>query len=470
MIKERDNGKIIATYTLGCKVNQFETQAMEQLFAQRGYRIGSFEEFADIYIVNTCTVTAMSDKKSRQMIRRAKKLNPLSALVVVGCYSQKAPEEVLAIEGVDLVMGTSNRDKVVDEVERLLSSSDEDFSRIRVEDIMKKRSFEQLEISDMRGKTRAFLKIQEGCDRFCSYCIIPFTRGPVRSQQLGPIISQVEKLAENGFSEVVLTGTHVASYGKDLDRQPLETGDPAGQGRIGEAGEAEDGKEKRRGGVRLADVIEAAAKVEGIRRVRTSSVEPLIITEEFLSRVREVPEFCPHFHLSLQSGCDSVLRRMNRRYDTARYREAVHRIRSVYPEAAITTDVIVGFPGETEEEFDQTYAFLQEMNLYEMHIFKYSEREGTAAAKMKDRTSPEQKNKRSEILLALAQRNKRAFEERFLGTTEEVLFEMKTDQGWEGHTKNYLKVFADSEEDLEGCCRNVRLIARREEGILGELL
>lgn len=439
MLGNKEQKKTVAMYTLGCKVNQFETQAMEQLFASRGYELTDFEQAADIYVINTCTVTAMSERKSRQMIRRAKKRNPKATVVVVGCYSQKSPEEVLRIEGVDLVMGTSNRDRIVDEVERLTESDFSSQNRIKVENIMSKRSFEPLIISDMREKTRAFLKIQEGCDRFCSYCIIPFTRGPIRSQQVDKILEQVRELAKKGFQEVVLTGIHVASYGKDLGEERLE------------------------------DVIEEIAKVEGIQRIRTSSVEPLIITEVFLNKLQAIEQFCPHFHLSLQSGCDSVLRRMNRRYDTAMYREAVDTIRKVYPEAAITTDVIVGFPGETEEEFMQTYEFLQEIHLYEMHIFKYSVREGTAAAKMKDQVSPEVKSKRSEKLMALSARNKRLFEERFVGQIVEVLFEIALEDGYEGHTPNYMKVFVPSSENLEGARRMVLIEERREEFLVGRI-
>lgn len=440
MLKDRESKKTVAMYTLGCKVNQFETQAMEQLFASRGYGVVDFESVADIYVINTCTVTAMSDRKSRQMIRRAKKQNPDATVVVVGCYSQKSPEEVLAIEGVDLVMGTSNRDKIVEEVEHLQRGVLTGAQRIQVENIMSKRSFEPLIISDMREKTRAFLKIQEGCDRFCSYCIIPFTRGPVRSQGMKDILAQVQELVKKGFQEVVLTGIHVASYGKDLGEERLE------------------------------DVIEEIAAVRGLQRIRTSSVEPLIITDAFLDRIRLVEKFCPHFHLSLQSGCDSVLRRMNRRYDTSMYRAAVEKIRTVYPQAAITTDVIVGFPGETEEEFMQTYEFLQDISLYEMHVFKYSVREGTAAAKMKDQVTPEAKNKRSEKVLALAARNKRLFEESFIGQTEEVLFETAVDGGYEGHTKNYMKVFAPSIENLEGKRRMVLLQERTENFLIGKCM
>ena len=290
--------KIVSMYTLGCKVNQYETDAMIELFKNRGYEIGEFDEFSDVYVINTCTVTAMSDKKSRQMIRRAKKINPESVMAVVGCYSQKSPDEIISIDGVNLVMGTSDRNKIVSEVEKLTGIE----KVVEVIDIMKQREFEDLSLSNLKGKTRAFLKIQEGCDRFCSYCIIPYTRGPVRSRKLEDIIKEVKELSEKGFSEIVLTGIHVASYGKDLNEKNS-----------------------------LLDVITEIGKIENVKRIRTSSVEPLIITKEFLEGISKVEQFCPHFHLSLQSGCDETLKRMNRRYDTKMYKSAVDMIRNIYP-------------------------------------------------------------------------------------------------------------------------------------------
>lgn len=438
MNKRVNQQPILATYTLGCKVNQFETRAMEELFEEGGYQLGSFEEYADVYLINTCTVTAMSDKKSRQIIRRAKKQNPQSILAVVGCYSQKSPDEILAIPGVDLVMGTSNRDQIVEEVQKAQAEKSHPVSRSKVQDIMNIREFEPLAIHQLRDKTRAFVKIQEGCDRYCSYCIIPYTRGRVRSQKIADILPQVRDLAAKGVCEIVLTGIHVASYGKDLQ------------------------------GDHLVDLIRQVGEVAGIHRVRTSSVEPVLITREFLEGVRQVPEFCPHFHLSLQSGCDTVLQRMNRRYDTAMYRQAVERIRQVYPRAAITTDVIVGFPGETEAEFQATVDFLKDIHLYEMHIFKFSPREGTPAATMKDQVSGVEKNRRSEILLELTKQQKQEFAQSFIGSEVEVLFESKTKDGYEGHTDNYLTVYLPSTQNLEGKRCQVRITRQKEDVLIGE--
>lgn len=428
--------KKVAFFTLGCKVNQYETDAMEHLFRDDSYEVTDFEDFADVYVINTCTVTSMSDKKSRQMIRRAKKHNEAAIIAVVGCYSQKSPDEVMSIEGVNLVMGTSDRDKIVIEIEKL----DINDHIIEVEDIMKMRTFEALSIDETYGKTRAFLKIQEGCDRFCTYCIIPFTRGPVRSRALKDIITEVKSLAKNGYKEVVLTGIHVASYGKDLKD------------------------------ISLIDVIKAINDIEGIDRIRTSSVEPLIITDEFLEEIKQIHKFCPHFHLSLQSGCDSVLERMNRRYTTKDYETAVFNIRKKYPKAAITTDIIVGFPGETDEEFEKTKKYLEEINLYEMHIFKFSPREGTKAAQMLEQINPNTKNLRSEVLLGLASKHKAEFEKKMIGSTTKVLFETKHGDEYEGHTDNYVKVFVKSPIDLIGKIYEIEIINLSDHKLYGKII
>ncbi len=408
------NKKIISFLTLGCKVNTYETEAVEEMLKTHGYEIGSFEEYSDVYVINTCTVTAMSDKKSRQMIRRTKKINPNAIVVVMGCYSQKAPNEILAIEEVNLVLGTSNRKAILKELENISPNE----KKVVVEDIMKIRDFEELEISEVRDRARALVKIQDGCDRFCSYCIIPYTRGPVRSRHLESIVNEVERIVANGYKEVVLTGIHVASYGKDL----------------GENG--------------LIDVIEEISKVKGLERIRTSSVEPIIITEDFVSRLSKLPKFCPHFHLSLQSGSDSVLKRMNRRYTSLEYKQAVDTIRKSFPLAAITTDVIVGFPEETESEFQETYEFLKDIKLYETHIFKYSPREGTKAALMNDQVDPIIKTQRSDMLLELNKKHKLEFEQRHIGQEVDILVETFEDGYAVGHTKNYIKVGVKTQEDL----------------------
>lgn len=428
------NARTAAFLTLGCKVNTYETEAVEELLKSHGYKIGNFEEYADIYIINTCTVTAMSDKKSRQMIRRTRKLNPDAIVVVMGCYSQKSPKEILQIEEVNLVLGTSNRKAILKEIENI-SSTDK---KIVVEDIMKIRDFEELEINEVRDRARALVKIQDGCDRFCSYCIIPYTRGPVRSRHIESIIEEVKRIVSNGYKEIVLTGIHVASYGKDL------------------------------GEIKLIDVIEEISKIEGLERIRTSSVEPIIITEDFVQRLSKISKFCPHFHLSLQSGSDSVLKRMNRRYNSEEYRRAVELIRSQFPLAAITTDVIVGFPEETVEEFDQTYEFLKALSLYETHIFKYSPREGTKAAEMKDQVDPMIKNQRSDILLELNIKNKLEFEKKHIGKTVGVLVETFENGYAIGHTQNYIKVGIKASENIINQIVAVEITDVTEQFVIGE--
>lgn len=403
----RSVGKSAALMTLGCKVNKYESEAIEEMLIAEGYEIKAFTELADVYIINTCTVTAMSEKKSRQMIRRTKKINRNAIVVVMGCYSQKAPQEIFAIEEVNLVFGTSQRQALLSEL-KTVSSTDK---KIVVDDIMKLRDFEEMTIHNVSDRTRALIKIQDGCDRFCSYCIIPYTRGPVRSRPLDRIIAEAERLAANGYKEVVLTGIHVASYGKDLGAE-----------------------------IALADVIEQIAQVDGIRRIRTSSVEPLIITEEFMRRVSKVPAFCDHFHLSMQSGSDSVLRRMNRRYTALEYARAVELIRDYYPDAAITTDVIVGFPDESESEYNETKMLLEQMKLYETHIFKYSPREGTKAIAMGDTVDAETKQVRSSELIALSKENMGRIHRAQVGKTLEVLLETCDGAYCYGHTPNYMRV------------------------------
>ncbi|HBG7807895.1 TPA: tRNA (N(6)-L-threonylcarbamoyladenosine(37)-C(2))-methylthiotransferase MtaB, partial [Clostridioides difficile] len=383
--------KKVAFYTLGCKVNQYETEAMLELFEKDGYEQVNSEEYADVYVINTCTVTHMSDRKSRQYIRRVKKKNPDAIIAVVGCYSQVSPEEILDIEEVNLVMGTNDRRKIVEEIKKINSSK----KVSTVDDIMKVKAFEEIEISQTNGKTRAFMKIQDGCDRFCTYCIIPYARGRVRSRDIDSIVDEVKKLANNGYKEVVLTGIHVASYGKDLkDRD-----------------------------IKLLDVIKQINKIEKIERIRLSSVEPILFTDEFVNEVLKMDKVCPHYHLSLQSGCDETLKRMNRRYTTLEYKTIVDRLRSKMPDVAITTDVIVGFPGETNEEFKKTYEFLKEIELSQMHIFKYSPRKGTPAATMENQVDPQMKHFRSEQLLNLSKVNFNKFATKFIGRKLDVLFE-----------------------------------------------
>ncbi|HSQ89041.1 tRNA (N(6)-L-threonylcarbamoyladenosine(37)-C(2))-methylthiotransferase MtaB [Romboutsia sp.] len=432
--------KKVAFYTLGCKVNQYETEAMLEMFEKEGYSQVDSEEFADVYVINTCTVTHMSDRKSRQYIRRMKKKNPDAIIAVVGCYSQVSPEEILDIEEVNLVMGTNERRTIVEEIKKLDASK----KVSTVDDIMKVRAFEEIEISQSNGKTRAFMKIQDGCDRFCSYCIIPYARGgKVRSRSMESIIEEVKKLASNGYKEIVLTGIHVASYGKDIKDDQMT----------------------------LLNVIKEINKVEEIQRIRLSSVEPVLFTDEFVSEVSKMKKVCPHYHLSLQSGCDETLKRMNRRYTIEEYKTIVDRLRENIPNVAITTDVIVGFPGETNEEFNKTYEFLRDIELSQMHIFKYSPRKGTPAATMENQIDPQMKQFRSEKLLNLSKENFNKFASKFIGEELEVLFEQNiVDNKYEGLTPNYIRVVVDSNEDIRGQILKVKIRDVKNEYVEGILV
>ena len=431
--------KKVAFYTLGCKVNQYETEAMLELFEKEGYEKAETEDYADVYVINTCTVTHMSDRKSRQYIRRMKKKNPDAIIAVVGCYSQVSPEEILSIDEVNLVMGTNDRKKIVEEVKKI------DASRkvSTVDDIMKVKAFEEIEINKTNGKTRAFLKIQDGCDRYCSYCIIPYARGRVRSRDLESIVKEVENLAANGYKEVVLTGIHVASYGKDIKDSDIK----------------------------LLDVIKQINDIEGIERIRLSSVEPILFTDEFVEAVSTMDKVCPHYHLSLQSGCDETLKRMKRRYTTEEYKAIVDRLRAAIPNVSITTDVIVGFPGETNEEFDKTYEFLKDIELTHMHIFKYSPRKGTPAATMENQVDPSTKHERSEKLLQLNEENFKKFGQKMLDKEFNVLFEQKVgDNKFEGLTENYVKVIVESDKDLSEQILKVKITDVKNEFLEGILV
>ena len=432
--------KKVAFYTLGCKVNQYETEAMLEMFKKDGYVQVESEDFADVYVINTCTVTHMSDRKSRQYIRRMKKKNPDAIIAVVGCYSQVSPEEILDIEEVNLVMGTNERRQIVEEIKKI----DANKKVSTVDDIMKVRAFEEIEISQSNGKTRAFMKIQDGCDRFCTYCIIPYARGgKVRSRSIESILEEANKLANNGYKEIVLTGIHVASYGKDLREEQIT----------------------------LLNVIKEIDKIEGIKRIRLSSVEPVLFTDDFVSEVSKMEKVCPHYHLSLQSGCDETLKRMNRRYTIEEYKTIVDRLRENIPNVAITTDVIVGFPGETNDEFSKTYEFLKEIELSQMHIFKYSPRKGTPAATMENQIDPQMKQLRSDKLLNLNKENFNKFASRFIDKELDVLFESNVVDGmYEGLTTNYIRVVVPSEKDIQGEILRVKITKVKDENVEGILV
>jgi len=432
--------KKVAFYTLGCKVNQYETEAISELFADEGYEIVDFNSKADVYVINTCTVTGLSDRKSRQIIRRAKGLNGDSIVVVAGCYSQTAPEEVESIPGVDLIIGTKERRKIVDYVREVEKKG----KKLNVVgNIMDVRDFEELEIETYHERTRAFIKIQEGCNQFCSYCIIPYARGPVRSRSESNILKEIERLAAAEFKEIVLTGIHIASYGKDLKNTSL------------------------------LELLKKVHEVKGIERIRLGSIEPRIITNEFVDTIAKLPKVCPHFHVSLQSGCDETLKRMNRKYTTDEYRKAIQLLRDNIADVSVTTDVMVGFPGETDEEFEKTYRFLEKISFSKMHVFKYSPRKGTPAYSFKDQVPAQKKEERSDRLIKLSDENTLAFNRKFIGRVMPVLFEQQVsfrgEDYIEGHTTNYIRVLCKGDNNLKGKIINVRLEETVEDCVLGKV-
>lgn len=415
----------VTFHTLGCKVNQYETEAMIELFKNKGYKIVNEEDFADIYVINTCTVTNMSDRKSRQFIRKAKKINPECLVAVVGCYSQVSPEEVENIEGVDVIIGTNNRNMIVELCEESKITGEKINKVIKSNQL---KSFEEIKINTIESKTRAYLKVQDGCNQYCSYCIIPYARGPVKSREYNEVEKEVKKLAENGFKEIILTGIHIASYGKDL------------------------------GDIDLKKLIYNLSFIDGIKRIRLSSVEPNIIDEEFMKISYNTNKVCDHFHLSLQSGSDTVLSRMNRKYSTKEYYDKVELIRKYFPNAGITTDVIVGFPGETDEEFKQTLDFVKKVGFSKIHVFKFSPRKGTKAYSMEGQIPSNVKEERSKILIELSDNMMSDFHKKLIGKKADVLFESKYKEDfYEGYTTNYVRVIKKSETDLVGQIERVTL-------------
>lgn len=425
--------KKAALHNLGCKVNAYETGAMQHLLEEAGYEIVPFTQKADVYVINTCSVTNMADRKSRQMLHKAKKNNPDSIVVAAGCYVQTSEKEVLNDLSVDIVIGNDRKHDLV----RLLEEYSLDSVSDTVDDINDgKHDFEELFIDQTKEHTRAFIKVQDGCNQFCSYCIIPYARGRVRSRRFENVIAEVERLAANGFKEVVLTGIHLSSYGVDFEEA---TG--------------------------LLELIQAVNAVKGIERIRLGSLEPKIVTEHFASELSKLDKICPHFHLSLQSGCDATLKRMNRKYTTKEYERGCELLRKYFVHPAITTDVIVGFPGETEEEFEQTKAYLEHIHFYEMHIFKYSKRKGTRAAVMPDQIDEQIKAARSEKLIALGHDMSKEFRKFYIGKNEEVLFEEKAVIGdkeyFVGYTKEYVKVAKKTDENLEN-----QIVSGRISGML----
>lgn len=425
--------KKAALHNLGCKVNAYETEAMQHLLEEAGYEIVPFTQKADVYVINTCSVTNMADRKSRQMLHKAKKNNPDSIVVAAGCYVQTSEKEVLNDLSVDIVIGNDRKHDLV----RLLEEYSLDSVNDTVDDINDgKHDFEELFIDQTKEHTRAFIKVQDGCNQFCSYCIIPYARGRVRSRRFENVIAEVERLAANGFKEVVLTGIHLSSYGVDFEEA-----------------------------IGLLELIQAVNAVKGIESIRLGSLEPKIVTEHFASELSKLDKICPHFHLSLQSGCDATLKRMNRKYTTKEYERGCELLRKYFVHPAITTDVIVGFPGETEEEFEQTKAYLEHIHFYEMHIFKYSKRKGTRAAVMPDQIDEQIKAARSEKLIALGHDMSKEFRKFYIGKNEEALFEEKAVIGdkeyFVGYTKEYVKVAKKTDENLEN-----QIVSGRISGML----
>ena len=427
----------IALLTLGCKVNQYETDAMKERLEMAGGQIVGFHEAADIYIVNTCSVTNVADKKSRQMLHRAKRKNPEAVIVAAGCYVQAAKDELQKDALVDIIIGNNKKNEIVEILSEYFASKQKES---RIIDINHTSEFEEMDMSNIDGHTRAYIKVQDGCNQFCSYCIIPYTRGRVRSRKMEEIEKEIVKLTRQGYKEFVLTGIHLSSYGVDMEQ------------------------------MNLLILIQKIAQVDGVERIRLGSLEPRIITEEFIQEVKKIPSFCPHFHLSLQSACNDTLRRMNRKYTIEEYMEKCDLLRRHFDHPAITTDVIVGFPGETEEEFAKTVEHLEEIQMYEMHIFKYSKRKGTRAEKMPDQVDEQKKNERSAVLLAMTKKQKKAYEEALIGTKEQVLLEESIELDgtvyFTGHTKRYVKIGVRGENLMSNQLVNVKIDGFSEKDFL----
>ncbi|MGI6622355.1 MAG: tRNA (N(6)-L-threonylcarbamoyladenosine(37)-C(2))-methylthiotransferase MtaB [Acetivibrionales bacterium] len=434
-----EENKTVALITLGCKVNIAETEGMKLLFQKAGYRIVPEDQFADVYVVNTCTVTSMGDKKSRQMLRRVHSLNPSAIVAAVGCFAQVSPEEAAKVEGVSLVLGNNMKHRIVELVENIRNKE-------RSQYVFERKllsEYEELPVETYDGHTRAFLKVQDGCDQFCSYCIIPYARGPIRSRDIKEVIKEAKSFALNGFKEVVLTGIHLTSYYDE------------------------------RNGKGLAELIKEIHEVEGIKRIRLGSLEPMFLTSDFIGEIKKLPKLCPHFHLSLQSGCTETLKRMNRKYAPEEYRNIVSLIREKIPDVTFTTDVMVGFPGETEEEFEKSYAFCREIGFLWMHVFKYSPRKGTPAYKFQDQIDSKTKEARSKRMIELAKQMRHKAFESFIGRKTDVLLEKPVEGSsgdMEGLTPNYIPVKVKIRSQKTGEIINIRLVSCEGEYMRGDLL
>ena len=443
-------GKRVAFVSLGCKVNQYETNAMLQHFVENNYEVVEFTDVADVYIVNTCTVTNIADRKSRQMLRKVKDINANAILVATGCYAQVGKQELENIDEIDLIIGNNEKKDIVSIIEEYQISRNRDMYNENIfdnnkcqnsiiSDVMMQKEYVEFGTTTYTEKTRAVVKVQDGCDRFCSYCIIPYARGRVRSRKMENIIAEVEQIVEKGIKEIVITGIHIASYGKDFKED-----------------------------IGLIDLLEDLNKIEGLKRIRLGSIEPTIITEEFVERLVKLEKICNHFHLSLQSGCDETLQRMNRKYTTQEFEKVTNLLRCKFENVALTTDIIVGFPGETQEEFQKTYEFLKKIAFYKMHVFKYSQRKGTKAASMPNQIDGSVKEQRSKILLELSDENEQKCNSSYIGKTVEVLFEEKDGKYYKGHTTNYIQVLAEG-NDLENKIQNVKINKTINNDLLGNI-
>ncbi|HEY8500195.1 MAG TPA: tRNA (N(6)-L-threonylcarbamoyladenosine(37)-C(2))-methylthiotransferase MtaB [Clostridia bacterium] len=428
--------KTVAFITLGCKVNIYETEGMKRIFEEGGYKVVPPDCAADVYVINTCTVTHLSEKKSRQMIRRARRTNPRAIIAAVGCYSQISPDEALAVDGVNLVIGNNHKGEILELVEQAGLET----KKVLVSERRDLNNYEEMKVECYTGHTRAFLKIQDGCDQFCSYCIIPIARGKIRSRSLDSIIDEADALADKGFCEIVLTGIHITSYGRDIK------------------------------GVTLLDAIYGLNRIEGIKRIRLGSLEPLYMSADTVKRMAQAEKLCPHFHLSLQSGCDETLKRMNRKYTTAEYEEIVTNIRDTFPDAAITTDIMTGFPGETGEEFEQTCDFVKKIGFSQAHIFQFSARKGTKAADMPNQIPSSEKERRSKILSEICEKSQENYRAEYIGRNMDVLFEQKKGKLWEGLTTNYIPVQVEYDGTLTGKIKNVRLEKSVNGVVLGHII
>ena len=459
----------VALHNLGCKVNSYELDVIGQKLEEKGYKIVPFDEKADIYVINTCTVTNMADRKSRQMLHQAKKRNPEAIVVAVGCYVQTGMEQVLQDAGIDLAVGNNKKKDLVEILEAYLEDRegacnfDKTMNDTSVIDINATFDYEEMQLTHTAEHTRAYIKVQDGCNQFCSYCIIPYARGRVRSRHLDSIRQEITGLAKAGYKEIVLTGIHISSYGIDFEDEAWAKGQCVDKPQVNE-------RKDYSGAGKLLDLIERIHDIEGIERIRIGSLEPRIVTAESAKRLAALPKLCPHFHLSLQSGCDETLKRMNRRYDTAQFKASVQALRDAFGNPAITTDVIVGFPAETEEEFAQTVNYLEEISLYEMHIFKYSMRKGTRAAAMKEQVLEAVKTRRSAVLLDMEARKSKEYRSQFVDSIVKVLFEENKEMNGRtymiGHTREYVKVAVETGQNLTNQILEVQIKEFLEDDIL----